>query len=167
MHREALDYGGMMQRALRGVLREALGFVAENGLPGEHHFYITIDTTHPGVVMPDWLRAQYPEEITIVIQHEFYDLAVTQDRFSVTLSFSNRSAPLAAPFDAVTTFVDPHAEFGLKFDAHDAAEGAADRSAEGARTGEAAGDGSDDDPGAPAPPAGGGDVVSLDRFRKG
>lgn len=123
MSRDALDYGRMMQRALRGVMAESLGLVAAEGLPGAHHFYITFDTTHAGVVMPDWLREQFPTEITIVIQHEFWDLAVTADRFSVGLSFSDRDAMLTVPFDAVTTFVDPYAEFGLKFDAHDSEEG--------------------------------------------
>ncbi|SET73082.1 SspB family protein [Oceanicella actignis] len=158
MSQAGLDYGKMMQRALRGVMAESLGVAAREGLPGGHHFYITFDTRHPGVDMPDWLRAQFPEEITIVIQHEFWDLAVTPDRFSVGLSFSNRAATLVVPFDAVTTFVDPHAEFGLKFDAHDAEDD------EGPEPGPGDGPGAEAEP--PSPPAPGGDVVSLDRFRK-
>jgi hypothetical protein len=146
-----IDYGGLMQRALRGVMAQTLGLVAESGLLGAHHFYITFDTQHPGVDMPSWLKAQYPEEITIVLQNEFWDLVVMQDRFSVGLSFSGRSAPLVVPFDAVTRFVDPHAEFGLKFDAHDVDDE----------------DLEDDEPDPePTPPRGSGDVVSLDRFRK-
>ncbi|MFT4795521.1 MAG: hypothetical protein ACJAVR_001092 [Paracoccaceae bacterium] len=146
-----IDYGGLMQRALRGVMAQTLGLVAEDGLVGGHHFYITFDTGHAGVDMPAWLRAQYPEEITIVLQNEYWDLVVLQDRFSVGLSFSGRSAALAIPFDAVTRFVDPHAEFGLKFDAHDMDDE----------------DLSGEDDADPEPPHnGGGDVVSLDRFRK-
>jgi len=162
---DAFDYARMMQRALRAVVRESLGYAAQNGLPGSHHFYIGFDTRHPGVDMPDWLREQFPEEITIVVQHEYWDLAVTHERFSVGLSFSNRSAALTVPFDAVLTFVDPHAEFGLKFDPQDGEED------EGAALDEALGlaqvepDEDDEDP--PKPPNGGGEVVSLDRFRKG
>ncbi len=160
MSGDALDYGKMMQRALRGVMAESLGVVAAHGIPGAHHFYITFDTSHPGVDMPAWLREQFPDEITIVLQHEFWDLAVTPDRFCVSLTFSDRTAHLVVPFDAVTTFVDPHAEFGLKFDAHDADEDAAEGDEDLLPT--------DDDPGAPAaPPAEhGGDVVRLDSFRK-
>ena len=155
MSANGLNYGRMMQRALRGVMAEALGEVAENGLPGAHHFYISYDTSHPGVDMPDWLRDRFPEEITIVLQHEFSDLAVTPDRFMVSLSFSDRLATLVVPFDAVKTFVDPSVEFGLKFDGHDSEEeaegeeapsGEEERGAEGQRTT--------------------GDVVSLDQFRK-
>lgn len=153
-----IDYGGLMQRALRGVMAQTLGLVAEDGLVGGHHFYITFDTSHAGVVMPEWLRAQYPEEITIVLQNEYWDLVVMQDRFSIGLSFSGRSAALVVPFDAVTRFVDPHAEFGLKFDAHDVDDDDIDNDD----------DAPDDDPEPdPDPPrSGGGDVVSLDRFRK-
>jgi len=111
-----IDYGQMMQRAMRRLMAEALGVFAENGPPGAHHFYVTFDTRHPGVDMPDWLRERYPREITIVLQHEFRDLAVTCDRFTVTLSFSNRPATLVVPLDAVKTFVDPSVEFGLRFD---------------------------------------------------
>ena len=94
---DPLDYGRLMQRAMRSVVREALGVVAELGLPEGHHFYIAYDTRHPGVDMPAWLRERYPEEITIVLQHEFWDLAVAPDRFSVSLSFSGRAAPLTVP----------------------------------------------------------------------
>ncbi len=156
MSRDALDYGRMMQRALRGVMAESLGVVAAEGLPGAHHFYITFDTTHPGVVMPDWLLAQFPDEITIVLQNEFWDLAVTAERFTVGLSFSDREAMLTVPFDAVTTFVDPHAEFGLKFDAQDLDD---EEDEEFAAEDEAPDE-------RPARPEGGGDVVRLDSFRK-
>jgi hypothetical protein len=154
---DPLDYARIMQRALRGVVREALGVAAESGLPPGHHFYVAFDTRHPGVTMPDWLRAQHPEELTIVLQHEFWDLAVTGDRFSVSLSFSDRAAALTVPFDAVLTFVDPDAEFGLKFDPQESAE---------------VGPEPEEEEPEPDPPSGGGgaaggEVVSLDRFRKG
>ena len=157
-----LDYGRLMQRALRSVVHEALAVAVEDGLPGQHHFYISFDTSHPGVDVPDWLKAQYPEELTIVLQHEFWDLAVTSDRFSVGLSFSERPVKLTVPFDAVLTFVDPHAEFGLKFDPHEV-----DDEDELGDLGDL--EDEDDEPD-PTPPAGGkgkGEVVSLDRFRKG
>lgn len=156
-----LDYGRLMQRALRSVVHEALAVAVEDGLPGQHHFYISFDTSHPGVDVPDWLKAQYPEELTIVLQHEFWDLAVTSDRFSVGLSFSERPVKLTVPFDAVLTFVDPHAEFGLKFDPHEV-----DDEDELGDLGDL--EDEDDEPD-PTPPSGGkgkGEVVSLDRFRK-
>ena len=163
---DPLDYARLMQHALRGVVRDALGLAAEEGLPGEHHFYVSFDTRHPGVDMPDWLQAQHPEELTIVLQHEFWDLAVAGDRFSVGLSFSGRPVTLTIPFDAVLTFVDPHAEFGLKFDPHEAEDDAENEELldDLARDAEAAGE--DDDEPRPDPPEGGGEVVSLDRFRK-
>lgn len=153
----SIDYASLMQRALRSVVREALGQAAEDGLPGAHHFYISFDTTHPGVVMPDWLREKYPEQITIVLEHEYSDLAVTADRFSVGLSFSNRPVTLTVPLDAIRTFVDPHAEFGLKFDPVDSEADLEDFEPED--------DEPEDEPEPPAP-KGGADVVSLDRFRK-
>lgn len=116
MDDSGLNYGMMMQKALRSVMNDALSHVAEFGLPGEHHFYITYDTSHPGVSMPDWLREKYPDLITVVLQFEYSDLTVMEDGFSVTMSFSDRPASLFVPFDAVMTFVDPSVEFGLKFD---------------------------------------------------
>ncbi|MBY8974646.1 hypothetical protein KHP62_02435 [Rhodobacteraceae bacterium NNCM2] len=116
------DYGKLMQRALRGLMVEVLGRVAEEGLPGDHHFYISFETSHPGVVMPDWLHEAYPDEMTIVLQEWFEDLAVMGDRFQVTLSFRDAPQTLVIPFDAVKTFVDPSVEFGLKFDGHESNE---------------------------------------------
>lgn len=116
------DYGKLMQRALRSLMVEVLGRVAEDGLPGDHHLYISFDTTHPGVDMADWLHDAYPDEMTIVMQEWFEDLAVMGDRFQVTLSFRDEPHTLVVPFDAVRTFVDPSVEFGLKFDAHDSDE---------------------------------------------
>jgi hypothetical protein len=147
-----IDYGNLMHRALRGLIQSVLAEVAEHGLPGSHHFFITFDTTHPGVEMADWLRARYPAEMTVVIQHWFENLAVTEDGFSVTLNFGNQPEPLEIPFDAVRTFVDPSVEFGLRFEATE----------------------DEDEPDEPPPPAEpapaarsqGGEVVSLDKFRK-
>ena len=106
----------MVERALRGVLREALGYVAEQGLPGEHHLYITFRTDHPEVDIPDRLRERYPSEMTIVLQYQFWGLEVSQDGFAVTLTFSDVPERLVVPFDAVIAFADPSVRFGLQFD---------------------------------------------------
>ncbi len=110
-----LSYERMVEDALRGVLRQALRLTAAQGLPGSHHFYITFDTTHPGVRIPESLRALHPNEMTIVLQHQFWDLQVTDEGFEITLSFSGVSQRLKMPFAAVTAFADPHAKFGLQF----------------------------------------------------
>lgn len=166
----------MMQQALRRLLSEVLGIVAEDGLPGEHHFYISFDTTHPGTVIADWLREAYPEEMTIVLQHDFHDLAVIGDRFQVSLSFRGAPETLVVPLEAVTTFVDPSVEFGLKFDGHDAEEDdelepdlPETDAAEEAEidTGIDVGLDADLDDGPDEPPpSGSAEVVSLDKFRK-
>ncbi len=143
-----LNYGRMMQRALRSVMAEALGTVAESGLPGDHHFYITIDTKHPETDVPTWLRAEYPEQITIVLQFEYSDLEVSEDGFGVRMSFADKPAMIYAPFDAVLTFVDPSVEFGLKFDANEVEQEDAPEPVESTK------------------PEEGGEVVSLDQFRK-
>jgi hypothetical protein len=151
-----------MQRALRGLMADVLGQVAKRGLPGNHHFFISFDTTHAGVDMPDWLRAQYPEELAIVLQHEFSDLAVANDRFSVVLSFNDKPATLVVPFDAIKTFADPSENFGLRFDAGEHEEG--DEPPEPTGPG---GDGPSEPKGDRHPtPEGDAEVVSLDAFRK-
>ena len=114
----SIDYGNLMHRAMRGLIQTVLSDVAKDGLPGAHHFFITFDTTHPGVEMADWLRSRYPAEMTVVIQHWYENLVVTDDGFSVTLNFGNQPEPLVIPFDAVRTFVDPSVEFGLRFETH-------------------------------------------------
>lgn len=111
---EPIDYLDLTRKALRGVMSESLTHAAEHGLIGEQHFYITYRTNLRGVVMPDWLLEKYPEEMTIVVQHEFWDLAVMSDRFSIGLSFSNRSVTLVVPFAAVKTFADPSVNFQLE-----------------------------------------------------
>ena len=113
---ELLDYPKLVENAMRGVVRAALSEVAEHGLPGEHHFFISFQTTAPGVDIASVLRAQYPEEMTIVVQHKFWDLTVDEDAFSITLSFGGAQQPLFIPFDAITGFIDPSVNFGFKFD---------------------------------------------------
>ncbi|MEM6661035.1 MAG: ClpXP protease specificity-enhancing factor SspB [Pseudomonadota bacterium] len=151
-----LNYGHLMQKAMRGMMADVLGRIAEDGLPGDHHFYICFETYHPGVDIPDWLRETYPDEMTIVLQEWFRDLVVTQDRFSVTLNFSDQAQTLVIPFAAVRTFVDPSVKFGLKFDAYDADEREELDLPE-----------PEDEPEPEIEePAGTADVVSLDKFRK-
>ncbi len=117
--KNSINYGKLMHNAMRGLMAEVLRGVAEKGLPGKHHFFITFDTKHPGVDMSNALRARFPSEITVVMQDWFDDLAVMNDRFHVTLNFSNVREPLVIPFDAIKTFVDPSVEFGLRFDAQE------------------------------------------------
>src|SRR5579875_4128807 len=109
----------MVERALRGVVREALARTAASGLPGTHHFYITFQTKHPGTKLPETLASQYPEDMTIVLEHQFWDLEVEEDRFSVTLSFQTKPERLTVPFEAITVFTDPSVKFGLQFQAND------------------------------------------------
>ena len=152
----SIDYGNLMHRAMRGLIREVLTDIGAHGLPGAHHFFITFDTSTEGVEMADWLRARYPQEMTIVIQHWFDNLKVTEDGFSITLNFGNQPEPLVIPFDAVRTFVDPSVEFGLRF------ESASDDLDEDDEEEEDETDAGEDSP-APRQDA---EVVSLDKFRK-
>ena len=114
---EELRYDKMVEEALRGVVRDALTFAAEHGLPGDHHFYVTFRPHHPDVAVSDLIKARHPDEMTIVLQHQFWDLEVTDDYFGVTLSFSGKPERLVIPFVAVTGFADPSAKFGLQFQA--------------------------------------------------
>ncbi|HXU46793.1 MAG TPA: ClpXP protease specificity-enhancing factor SspB [Thermoanaerobaculia bacterium] len=116
MARERLDYQELVREALRDVVRRSLEIVVEEGgLPGEHFFYISFRTAHPGVRIPPFLRDQYPDEVTIIIQHQFWDLEVDRDAFSVSLSFNASRQRVTVPYEALTSFVDPGAEFGLRF----------------------------------------------------
>jgi hypothetical protein len=115
----SIDYGNLMHRAMRGLIQEVLSDVAERGLPGQHHFFITFDTMHPDVEMADWLSDRYPEEMTVVMQHWFDNLEVTDEGFAVTLNFGDNPEPLYIPYDAIRTFVDPSVEFGLRFETQD------------------------------------------------
>ncbi|MEO1550467.1 MAG: ClpXP protease specificity-enhancing factor SspB [Pseudomonadota bacterium] len=161
MSEQTFKYDQLLHQAMIGLVAKVLSKVAEDGLTGEHFFYISFDTTHPGVDMADHLRARYPDEMTIVLQEWFDGLAVLPDRFTVTLNFGNTPEPLVIPFDALKTFVDPSQEFGLAFDAYEKGDGGPGEPTPVAEA-----------PSAPAPTAqtdaeeSSGDVVSLDRFRK-
>lgn len=111
-----IDYGNLMHEAMRGLIRKVLTDVCENGLPGEHHFFITFDTGHPDAELADWLFDRYPGEMTVVMQHWYDNLEVTDEGFSVTLNFGDTPEPLYIPYDAIKTFVDPSVEFGLRFE---------------------------------------------------
>ena len=117
-----IAYGRLMHRAMRGLIQNVLSDVAQSGLPGEHHFFITFDTGAPGVSLADWLRDRYPEEMTIVIQNWYDGLTVDDDGFSIILNFGDNPEHLRIPFDAIRTFVDPSVEFGLRFESTDSDE---------------------------------------------
>ncbi|WP_323783225.1 SspB family protein [Leisingera sp.] len=118
MSRE-IDYGNLMHSAMRGLIRTVLQDISDNGLPGNHHFFITFDTAHPDVELADWLSDRYPGEMTVVMQHWFDNLTVDEDGFAVTLNFGDSPEPLYIPYDAIRTFVDPSVEFGLRFESAD------------------------------------------------
>ncbi len=174
MATDHIRYDILAQAALRGVVRTVLADAAKKGLPGEHHFKITFNTTAPGVKLSDRMRSRYPEEMTIVLQHQFWDLIVTEPAFEVGLSFGGIPERIGIPFDAITAFFDPAVQFGFQFEIIEAAaEGdAGAKAAENAAGAVAAKPESLPAP-APAPnaapaPEGGssGEVVRLDRFRK-
>jgi hypothetical protein len=177
MAEDHIRYDLLAQAALLGVVRGVLADAAKNGLPGEHHFKISFATVAPGVRLSDRMRAQYPQNMTIVLQHQFWDLAVREDAFEVGLSFGGVAEKLTIPFEAVTAFFDPAVQFGLQFAPTDAE--AATESDAGTETAgspvlvqKAAGEPAKADalpvPEAKpeAPPSAGAEVVSLDRFRK-
>jgi uncharacterized protein len=112
---DQIRYDLLTQQALRGVVRKVLADAAKKGLPGDHHFFITFDTHGDGVRVSDRLRAQYPEEMTIILQHQFWDLSVTEQGFEVGLSFGGVPEKLVVPFDAINGFFDPSVQFGLQF----------------------------------------------------
>jgi hypothetical protein len=189
-----IRYDLLAQQALRGVVRTVLNDVAKKGLPGEHHFKITFNTTAPGVRLSDRLRAQYPETMTIILQHQFWDLNVGERAFEVGLSFGGISERLGVPFDSIVAFYDPAVQFGFQFEAIDAAaEGgevaksasaredhsaqkpaalvggkSTDKSAAGKKSEAAPAPGKTAEPPSSGDdePDGGGEVVRLDRFRK-
>ncbi|KAJ04694.1 SspB family protein [Sulfitobacter mediterraneus] len=125
MSRE-IDYGNLMHDAMRGLIRNVLLDVAAHGLPGNHHFFITFDTAHPDAELADWLSDRYPGEMTVVMQHWYDNLEVTEEGFSVTLNFGDAPEPLYIPYDAIRTFVDPSVEFGLRFEQQEGEEEDAD-----------------------------------------
>lgn len=116
MAADLIRYDLLAQDALRGVVRKVLSDVAARGLPGEHHFFISFDTRGDGVKMSDRLRAKYPEELTIVLQHQFWDLVVHDDHFEVGVSFNGIPERLTVPFAAIKGFFDPSVQFGLQFE---------------------------------------------------
>jgi hypothetical protein len=182
MPTDHIRYDLLAQEALRGVLRRVLADVAKNGLPGEHHFYVTFDTGAPGLKISERLRTEHPEEMTIVLQHQFWDLIVTEDAFEVGLSFKGIPERLLIPFEAVKGFFDPSVQFGLQFetltepaaahaevkdprrrDVRSALAPVAEPKAAPPPAQAPAGAGEPE----PRPPGGqGGEVVRLDRFRK-
>jgi hypothetical protein len=184
---DQIRYDLLTQQALRSVVRSVLTDTARKGLPGDHHFYISFDTKADGVHMSDRLRAQYPDEMTIILQHQFWDLKVSEDAFEVGLSFGGIPERLSVPFDAVNGFFDPSVQFGLQFE--EVTEGEerqppANAPQEPARKKRSPGPSpaKAETPAAAAtrpaaataktrekpdkPPGSGGEVVRLDRFRK-
>lgn len=157
---DTLDYGSLMHRAMRGLIFNVLEQVRDHGLPGNHHFFITFDTTHPDVQLADWLKDRYPEEMTVVIQHWFDNLVVREDGFSITLNFGDQPEPIQIPFDAIQTFVDPSVEFGLRFENQDMDEIEDEAEADEAEPSAEATETSDEAPRQEAK------VVSLDQFRR-
>ena len=113
---DEIDYGNLMHNAMRSLIQDVLADVKINGLPGEHHFFITFDPNHTEVEMAPWLKERYPTEITVVMQHWYDDLEVRDDGFSVTLNFGDTPEYLVIPYEAILTFVDPSVEFGLRFE---------------------------------------------------
>lgn len=156
-----MGYPELMERALKNVVRAALDRIADDGLPGEHHFYITFAANAPGVVISPRLKAQHPDEMTIVLQHQFWGLETDDDGFRVTLSFDGVSEQLVIPWDALIGFLDPEVEFGLRFGTEiddaakvDGTDEVADESADAAAAEP------EDEPDKT------GQVVALDSFRK-
>jgi hypothetical protein len=128
MSKDLIRYDLLVQDALKGVVRKVLGDAARDGLPGDHHFYVSFRTDFPGVRLSPRLREKYPEDMTIVLQHQFWDLAITDQSLEVGLSFSGVPERLFIPLDAVTGFFDPSVQFGLKFELQDKEhDGAASR----------------------------------------
>lgn len=156
-----LRYDKMVEQALRGVVKQAIEEVMKDGLPGDHHFYITFITDFPGVEIPDYLRDRYPGEMTIVLQYQFYDLSVDKDKMKVTLSFNNVPERLTIPVSAITIFADPSVNFALQFQPLGDDSGPDIDPDDEEEEGEGKGKKGDDKKGGKT-----GEVVSLDKFRK-
>jgi len=178
MATDHIRYDVLTRDAQLGVLRRVLTDAAEHGLPGEHHFFITFLSTADGVKLSPRLLAQYPVEMTIILQHQFWDLVVTEDRFEVGLSFGGIPERLVVPFAAIKSFVDPSVPFGVQFELSDAAFEAPTANLPAvpaasalpvpapAAAVEGKTDGKDEAAKEPAKPGEGAEVVRLDRFRK-
>lgn len=156
-----IDYGNLMHEAMRGLIRKVLLDVAERGLPGNHHFFITFDTSHPDAELADWLSDRYPGEMTVVMQHWYDKLDVGEEGFAVTLNFGDAPEPLYIPYDAIRTFVDPSVEFGLRFEQQDSGS-AADKAVERGDLPQQ----TEDELEVPEEDHKDAEIVSLDSFRK-
>ena len=157
MSADRLQYERMVEDALRGVVRRALQEAAKRGLPGSHHFYITFRTDRSGVGIAEWLHARYPRDMTIVLEHQFWDLEVGEDAFSVTLTFNDKPERLTVPFAAIIGFADPSVKFGLQFEGRGEPADAPKKTPAKEMEKEA--------PGGP-PAEDGAAIVALDSFRK-
>ena len=173
MATDHIRYDVLARDALRGVLRRVLTDAAEHGLPGEHHFFITFVSTAEGVKLSPRLLAQYPEEMTVILQHQFWDLVVTKERFEVGLSFGGIPERLVVPFASIKSFFDPSVQFGLQFDPSDAAAEPTAANLPAAPAPSAltvpaspAASPAPENQDEPAKPSEGAEVVRLDRFRK-
>ncbi|MCB2012220.1 MAG: hypothetical protein KDF64_16810 [Geminicoccaceae bacterium] len=194
MHRETIEYGLLVETALRQVVRDVLGKLQRDEVAQPHHFYITFRTTHSGVDIPDYLHERYPGEMTIVLQHQYWNLEVGETGFCVTLSFNDKQERLVIPYEAIKVFADPGVEFGLQFtvevdeEADEAEErddapirlerkspaivrergdaGASETNATDGREAVADGDDSDGDDADEQDGKAGANIVALDRFRK-
>jgi uncharacterized protein len=167
MATDHIRYDVLARDALRGVLRRVLTDAAEHGLPGEHHFFITFVSTADGVKLSPRLLAQYPEEMTVILQHQFWDMVVTEDRFEVGLSFGGTPERLVVPYSAIKSFFDPSVQFGLQFETTDAPVPAdAENPATPLPTTSALPAPPKESNEEPAKPSEGAEVVRLDRFRK-
>jgi hypothetical protein len=164
MATDHIRYDVLARDALRGVLRRVLTDAAEHGLPGDHHFFITFLSTAEGVKLSPRLLAQYPEEMTVILQHQFWDLTVTEDRFEVGLSFGGVAERLVVPFNSIKSFFDPSVQFGLQFEPADAP--AANLPAVPAPAAPTVPTPAVENKDEPAKPSEGAEVVRLDRFRK-
>jgi uncharacterized protein len=166
--KDIFRYDKMVEQALRGVVREALQRAAKSGLPGAHHFYVTFRTDSPGVEIPDYLHSKYPSEMTVVLEHQFWDLEVSETHFGVTLSFANRPERVRVPLAAITAFADPSVKFGLQFQDSSADAGAEKPAEKKKPDGESAklklAEPPKPEEAKSAKPAG--EVVALDAFRK-
>jgi hypothetical protein len=167
MTKDFIGYKALTDAALRSVVREALKRVEKQGLVGAHHFRLTFKTHFPGVEIPDFLREQYPDEMTIILQHQYWALKVKENHFEVTLTFRKIPAALAIPFHALTAFVDPGVQFGLQFQP-EGSEGDMITETAGAPTALPAPEktANGEDPKPAEKPTVPGEVVSLDSFRK-
>jgi hypothetical protein len=173
MATDHIRYDVLARDALRGVLRRVLTDAAEHGLPGEHHFFITFVSTAEGVKLSPRLLAQYPEEMTVILQHQFWDLVVTEDRFEVGLSFGGIPERLVVPFNAIKSFFDPSVQFGLQFDPSESVSEAPAANLPAVATPSAltvasppSASPAPENKDEPVKPSEGAEVVRLDRFRK-